>query len=306
MVAAWVITWYEEKYFGIVTSNNFWNRSVCHNFKRWADSSVGEEILRCTEKTCYRCNLLLYLSFHNIHGRLGMDSIFLDLKEEDKWEEPQLLLRKMKKDLFLQGLQTKDNYLFVIGLRDQLTKLAARTKRLSVIGTKKEVLGRWSLLIYFQVTRISCSPSLTIIFAFGRQMLKFLSSQVWLQKAAIIPVDVGAPPELGCYSLRSLMGLLTFGISWTSHTSGICNILLDLLEFLPWSSMKTTPVFWLWEVLEDPCTFFNFHSLSQGKLEMKIKLWTNFGIAKSKVLNTSMTALRRDLRNLSKRGLAWT
>ena len=56
-----------------------------------------------------------------------MVSICLDLKEEVQWEDLSLLLTKMKKEQFLQEHQTRVNYLFVIGLLDQQTKLEVKT-----------------------------------------------------------------------------------------------------------------------------------------------------------------------------------
>jgi hypothetical protein len=59
-------------------------------------------------------------------GKLVMDSICFDLKAEELWEDLILLSIKMKKELFLQEHLIKANFLFVIGLRDPLIKLAVK------------------------------------------------------------------------------------------------------------------------------------------------------------------------------------
>jgi hypothetical protein len=51
-----------------------------------------------------------------------MDSIFLDLKVEERWEVHLLVSKRIKKEQYLQEHQIKVNYLFVIGLQEVLIK----------------------------------------------------------------------------------------------------------------------------------------------------------------------------------------
>lgn len=72
-----------------------------------------------------------------------MDSICSGLKEEVKWVDLLLLLRKIKKELFLQELLIKANYLFVTGLLDQQIKLqAVKMTPLLGFGINKEALDQ--------------------------------------------------------------------------------------------------------------------------------------------------------------------
>lgn len=69
-----------------------------------------------------------------------MDSICLDLREEVKWVDRQLLSKRMKKELFLQELLIRESYLFVIGQQDhQIKQQVAKMTQLLDFGIKKEV-----------------------------------------------------------------------------------------------------------------------------------------------------------------------
>ena len=56
-----------------------------------------------------------------------MDSIFLDLKEEEPWVGLISHLAKMRKEQYSQALLTKASFLFVTGQQDQLIKLEVKT-----------------------------------------------------------------------------------------------------------------------------------------------------------------------------------
>jgi hypothetical protein len=71
-----------------------------------------------------------------------LDFICSVLKEEAKWEEPKLRLRKIRKEQFLQEHQIKANYLYVIGLPDPLMKQGAKMIPLLGIGINKEVIDQ--------------------------------------------------------------------------------------------------------------------------------------------------------------------
>ncbi len=107
-----------------------------------------------------------------------MDFTYLDLKGEANWVALQFHLKRIKKEQFLRELLTKDNYLFVIGLLDQQIKLVVKIKLLLVFGINKEAFALLFLLIYFHRMMISCLQFMISIFAFGKQMYKFLYLQV--------------------------------------------------------------------------------------------------------------------------------
>lgn len=78
-----------------------------------------------------------------------MDFIYLDHKEEVQWEDLLFHSIKIKKELFLQVLQIKDSYLFVIGLQDLLIKQEVKMIQLFHIGINKETIDLLYLWIYF-------------------------------------------------------------------------------------------------------------------------------------------------------------
>ena len=62
-------------------------------------------------------------------------------------------------------------------------------------------------------------------------MCRPLFSQAWFQKALIIPVAAGVPPDPEFCSSANPTELSIFGISWTNPTNGRCNTLSDQLAF---------------------------------------------------------------------------
>ena len=156
MVPFRIGTWYEKEHLYLYFPPFiFLIEPIRFYFYRWTSATMGKKIPWRTEKTSHRCNLCFYDSYPNIHGKQAMDFIYLGQKEEDKWEDPLWYLKRMKKDQFLQVLQTKDNFLFVIGQPDQQMRLVAKTKPSQHIGIKKEVLGLLLLLICSLAMKIS-------------------------------------------------------------------------------------------------------------------------------------------------------
>jgi hypothetical protein len=78
-----------------------------------------------------------------------MDFTYLDHKEVVQWEDLLFHSIKIKKELFLQDLQIKDSYLFVIGPQDPLIKQEVKTIQSYHIGINKETTDLLSLWIYF-------------------------------------------------------------------------------------------------------------------------------------------------------------
>mgnify|MGYP001172807902 CR=1 FL=1 len=69
-----------------------------------------------------------------------MGFICLDHKVEDKWEDLRLPLKRTKKELYLQGLQIKVIYLYVIGQLVLQIKQVVKTRLLLRSGINKEVI----------------------------------------------------------------------------------------------------------------------------------------------------------------------
>jgi hypothetical protein len=60
-----------------------------------------------------------------------------------------LLLKRIKKELYLQELPIKDNFLFVIGQPDQLIKLELKMTPLLDFGINREALDQSLPWIYY-------------------------------------------------------------------------------------------------------------------------------------------------------------
>jgi len=75
-----------------------------------------------------------------------MVSIYLDLKEEELWEVHKLHSAKIKRELFLQELLIKENFLSVIGQQDQPIRLVAKMTPLLPIGINKDAIDQLLLL----------------------------------------------------------------------------------------------------------------------------------------------------------------
>ncbi len=69
-----------------------------------------------------------------------MDFICLDLREEEQWEAPPSVLRRMRKGLSSLEHLIKESCLFVIGQLEALIKLAAKMIQSLNIGINKETL----------------------------------------------------------------------------------------------------------------------------------------------------------------------
>lgn len=84
-----------------------------------------------------------------------MDSISLDLKVEELWEDHLLNLTKLKRALYLKAVLIKENFLFVIGLPDLLMNQEAKMIPSLSSGIKKETSGLYYLLTCSHAMRIS-------------------------------------------------------------------------------------------------------------------------------------------------------
>lgn len=83
-----------------------------------------------------------------------MDSICLDLKEEEPWGVLPLLSPKMKKGLFLREHPIMDSSLSAIGQPGLQTRPGARTIQSFPTGINRDVSDPWSPWTYCQATRV--------------------------------------------------------------------------------------------------------------------------------------------------------
>jgi hypothetical protein len=71
-----------------------------------------------------------------------MDSIFLDLKAEERWEDLLWASKKIKKELFSLELPIKESFLFVIGQLEAQMKQEAKMIPFFSTGIRKETSGQ--------------------------------------------------------------------------------------------------------------------------------------------------------------------